>query len=235
MVKLMPQLITSSDSSDYIKTTKYTTYHHDIFLDDQITLPKSYRDVLSILFSAADNDSISIIINSEGGDLDSALAIVDGLKITKAFTTAIITGACLSAASIISMYCHNVVVMENSYVMIHTASFGAHGSSGNVKAHTEFTVKRIEAILQEAYDHFLTKDEINKVKNGAELWFDSSQVKSRYLNRIKFFRKSLLIETKEPEMKVKRQKGTKLDEAQEETGKQIILLDDIEDTEDSNG
>ena len=125
--------------------------------------------------------------------------------------------------------------MENSYVMIHTASFGAHGSSGNVKAHTEFTVKRIEAILQEAYDHFLTKDEINKVKNGAELWFDSSQVKSRYLNRIKFFRKSLLIETKEPEMKVKRQKGTKLDEAQEETGKQIILLDDIEDTEDSNG
>ena len=132
------------------------------------------------------DDTITIFINSNGGHLDTALAVVEGLKATQAGVTAVIIGACHSAASIISMYCHEVAVLDNAYSMVHTASFGASGSTGNVKAHTEFTVRQVEKLLNDTYEGFLTKEELASVKTGVELWFDADEIRTRMASRVKF-------------------------------------------------
>lgn len=178
--------ILSTKSNNYINTSERSTRHHDIYLDGEITEPANYRELISLLFNACEDDTILIFINSTGGQLDTATAIVEGLKATGAHVTGIIVGACHSAASIISMYCHDVIVTDNAYSMVHTASFGSSGSAGNVKAHTEFTVRQVEKLLNDTYEGFLTKDELTKIKAGVEMWFDAEEIKSRMHNRIKY-------------------------------------------------
>lgn len=176
-------------NGDFIKSSENVSQHHDVFLDSVIGEPPEYRELIALLFNAGEYDTFNIFINSDGGHLDTALAIVEGLKATNAHVTAILIGACHSAASIISMYCHEVAVLDSAYSMVHTASFGYDGNTGNVKAHTEFTVKQVEKLLNDTYDGFLTKEELAKVKTGVELWFSSEDIRSRMTSRVKFLNK----------------------------------------------
>ena len=179
----------------YINTTTHTFQHHDVFIDGEIVESSEYRELLAILFNSGEQDTINIFINSSGGNLDTALAIVEGLKSTFATVTAVIIGACHSAASIISMYCHEVAVLDNAYSMIHTASFGSSGNTSNVKSHTEFTVRQVEKLLNETYEGFLTKEELIKIKQGIELWFDSEDIRKRMESRVKHLESKLKKET----------------------------------------
>lgn len=178
-------LLGQNKNQQYITTTENNFRHYDVFIDSEIEEPSEYRELISILFNAGEMDTINIFINSGGGNLDTALAIVEGLKNTSAKVTALIIGACHSAASIISMYCHEVAVLDNAYSMVHTASFGSSGNTSNVKSHTEFTVSQVEKLLNDTYEGFLTKEELAKVKSGVELWFDADQIRKRVLSRVK--------------------------------------------------
>ena len=179
-------LLQAKSNDQYINSIEKTVHHHDVFLDGDIQEPSNYRELLALLFNAGEEDSINIFINSPGGHLDTALAVVEGLKSTQAHVTAVLIGECHSAASIISMYCHEVAVLDNAYSMIHTASFGAAGSTGNVKAHTEFRVKQVDKLLSDTYEGFLNKEELHRVKQGVELWFDSDEIRKRMESRVKF-------------------------------------------------
>lgn len=179
-------LLKQNKQNEYISMNERTARHYDVFLDSNIEEPSEYRELLSILFNASEDDTVNIFINSNGGHLDTALAIVEGLKSTSARVTAVIIGACHSAASIISMYCHEVAVLDNAYSMVHTASYGTAGNTGNVKAHTEFTTRQVEKLLNETYEGFLNKEELVKVKQGVELWFDADEIRSRMEHRVQF-------------------------------------------------
>ena len=176
-------LINLLKGDSYINTVSQTFLRHDVFLDGPIGDPSEYRELISLLFNAGEGDTINIIINSEGGQLDTAMAIIEGLKNTAAHVTAVLVGACHSAASIISMYCDEVVVLESAYSMVHTASFGSAGTAGNVKSHTEFIAKQVDKILAETYEGFLSKDELSKVRSGVEMWFDAAEIKKRMVGR----------------------------------------------------
>ena len=179
-------LLANQKNDEYITTIEKTVHRHDVFLDTDIGDPANYRELLALLFNCTEDDTVNLFINSHGGQLDTALAIVEGLKTTKAHVVAIIIGACHSAASIITMYCHEVAVLDNAYSMVHTASFGAQGNTGNVKAHTEFTIRQVEKLLNETYEGFLTKEELVKIKSGVEMWFDADEIRKRMVSRVKF-------------------------------------------------
>lgn len=167
----------------HINTIESTSRIHEVFLDSDIEEPGRYRELISILINAAPNDKIHLFINCNGGNLDSAGAIISGILSSQAEVSAFLMGACHSAASLIAMYCHAVHVYDTGYMMIHTASFGSSGNTPTVKAHTDFTVKQCEKLMVDAYEGFLSKDEIDKVLNGIELWFNADQIKPRLRKR----------------------------------------------------
>jgi len=191
------ELLGSPKSQQYINTTETSMRHHDVYIDKEIEEPSEYRELISILFNATENDTVNMFINSPGGQLSSALAIVEGLKMTAAEVTAVIIGECHSAASIISMYCDRVAVLDSAHSMVHTASFGSMGSTGNVKSHTDFTVRQVEKLLHETYEGFLNKEELAKVKQGVELWFDADEIRSRMATRIKLLETKIKKQSKE--------------------------------------
>lgn len=191
-------------NSDYINTNTVTSNHHNVFLDCEIGEPAEYRELITILFEANQGDTVQLYINSDGGHLDSALAIIEGLKNTEAHVAAIIMGACHSAASFIAMYCHEVVVLDSAHTMIHTATFGSVGMTGNVKSHTDFTVRRVEKLINETYRGFLSEDEIVKVKSGMELWFDSEEIRTRMSKRAAYLEKEIRDRTESPKKEKKK-------------------------------
>ena len=167
----------------HINTIESVYRTHEVFLDSTIDEPNKYRELIYLLINAGENDKIHLFINSNGGHLDTAGAIISGILSSRAEVTAFLMGATHSAASLISLYCHAVHVYDTAYMMIHTASFGSSGNTPTVKAHTDFTIKQCEKLMLDAYEGFLTKAEMDKVLNGLELWFNAEEIKPRLKKR----------------------------------------------------
>jgi ATP-dependent protease ClpP protease subunit len=111
------------------------------------------------------------------------MAIIEGIKHCQAEVTGVLMGETHSGGSMIAMYCHNLAVLDSAQMMVHHASFGSYGSAGNVKTHSAFVVKRVEEIIDEAYEGFLTPEEIQELKKGVELWFDAPEIRARMERR----------------------------------------------------
>jgi len=162
-----------------IRTTEQKVCSHQIFLDEDIGAPSKYRDLINLLYMANEDDQVNIFVNSSGGFLSSAMAIIEAIKGSSAKVRAIITGECHSAASIIALHCHEILVTDSAHMMIHTANYGAGGNTHVVKKHVDFSTSHINKIIHQTYDGFLTPEELVEVNKGVEMWFDSSQIKHR--------------------------------------------------------
>jgi len=180
------ELIQQENFSSMIKTHKQPVSVHTVFFDEDIGSPSTYRELIHLLYLAEEFDQFIFIINSSGGDLDGALSIIEACKATNANVRAIITGKCHSAASIIALNCNDVMVTESAHSLIHTASYGAYGSTGQVKSNVDFSTKQIKQILENTYGGFLTPTEILDVHKGVEFWFDAKEIKKRLENKSKF-------------------------------------------------
>lgn len=177
-------LLNNLTNNVHINAVTASVTTHEVFLDMDIEDPHKYRNLISLLINAQANDRIHLYINSNGGNLDTAIAIINAMLVCQAEITGFIMGACHSAASIITMYCHNVHVFETAYMMIHTASFGNFGNTTTVKTQTDFTVEQVEKLLDDAYKGFLDNKEMKEVKQGIELWYDSEEIRRRLKKRV---------------------------------------------------
>ena len=179
----VPSLLSGLVNNVHINTIESVYRTHEVFIDSEIEEPSKYRELISVLINAGPDDKVHLFINSNGGHLDTAGAIISGILSSQAEVTAFLMGATHSAASLISMYCHAVHVYDTAYMMIHTASFGSSGNTPTVKAHTDFTIKQCEKLMKDAYEGFLTEDELKKVLNGIELWYNAEEIKPRLKKR----------------------------------------------------
>jgi ATP-dependent protease ClpP protease subunit len=59
-----------------IRTSTQQMSTHLVFLDEDITSPGNYRDVIHCLATCGENDNVNILINSSGGRADSAWSIM---------------------------------------------------------------------------------------------------------------------------------------------------------------
>ena len=177
-------LLNNLTNNVHINAVTASVTTHEVFLDMDIEDPHKYRNLISLLINSPATDRIHLYINSNGGNLDTAIAIINAMMVCQAEITGFIMGACHSAASIISMYCHNIHVFETAYMMIHTASFGNFGNTSTVKTQTDFTVQQVEKLLDDAYKGFLDKKELTEVKQGLELWYDSEEIRKRLKKRV---------------------------------------------------
>jgi len=193
-----------------IKAIEKKSYIYEVHLDQDISEPENYRELISALFNAGPDDRFHVYINSCGGYLSSCGAIVEGMKNTQATVCAILVGNTHSAASIITMYCDEVLVLDYASMMVHTAQYGTYGFVGNVKAHSDFEHKQSIRILNEAYSGFLTEEEMLKVQDGVEMWFDAEEIRQRINNRKNWIEAKLGIQGEEtPEQKPRTRRSKK--------------------------
>lgn len=171
-----------SNHLPYFESTK-TNRSIKIFLDESIREPKYYRTVLQGIDSLSEGDLLIININSYGGHLDGAIALINAIDNTEADVHVIIEGVAASAASLIALAAPSISVSPYASMMVHSATFGAFGKQSDVISHASFVDKQVRNLMQSAYKDFLSDKELEEVIMGKELWFTSEDIVLRLEKR----------------------------------------------------
>lgn len=94
----------------------------------------SAKDFDAALKALGDASQIALRVNSPGGDVYDALAIFNMLKAHPARVTARVDGIAASAASLVVMAADEIVMPENSFLLIHEPQMAAFGDAADLLA-----------------------------------------------------------------------------------------------------
>ena len=184
----------------YFESTK-TNRCIKVYLDENIKEAKYYRSWLQSVDSLSEGDLILININSYGGQLDGAIAIINAIQNTDADVHASIEGVAASAASLIALAAPSISVSPYATMMVHSATFGAFGKQSDVISHASFVDKQVRTLMYSVYKDFLTDKELEEVIMGKEMWFDSEEIVRRLELRAELQEKRAKAEAKSAKLK----------------------------------
>lgn len=163
------------------QTYRYITIPLDAAIENDISI---YRDCIEEIKDANEGDVVEIIINTDGGSLQTALAIITAIEESEAEVIANIEGMAASAGSLIALHCHGFKINPYSTMFIHAESFGSIGKRHEVKTQVEFNLKWVEKIIRDTYKYFLTEEEIELVLEGRDMYFDADEIQERLTRKI---------------------------------------------------
>lgn len=162
-----------------VLSKSYTSTVLDLYLDSEIGSPDKYREIYHALSNAGHQDYIVLHVNSVGGRMDAGLQIINHIRNCKAKVVGVLHVECASMASAILLACDEWEINDFSTMMIHSCSYGAIGKQSDVHNRVQFTTKFNEKFIRKNYTGFLSEEEIQKVLEGADLYFDSDEITKR--------------------------------------------------------
>lgn len=165
-------------SSDLVEINSITINQYVVNIDGEIKSPSVYRQVFSVLQKATIRDVVIFRINSPGGEVDTAVQIVNMIQNCQAMCIAEVYSA-YSAASVITLACDEIRVMKYSSMMIHNINLGLFGKVNEIASHGNFINAWGNSFIRKIYSGFLTKTEIDSVLSGTDFWFMEEDIKKR--------------------------------------------------------
>lgn len=134
----------------------------------------SARSVISQLDQAGSED-VTLHINSGGGDVFEAVAIVAAIKQHKGRVTASIEGLAASAASVISCAAEECTIYEGSFVMVHDPWAFATGDAESLRDVADRLDKTRDSIASQYASK--TGRDVEEMKGlmADETWMDASE------------------------------------------------------------
>jgi len=167
LVELLPPKNTKSKPVSVL----YTFY-----LSGEIEDSKKYVEWFDIIRSASERDIIRIHINSQGGDLFTAIQFMRVMAESDAMIIASVEGACMSAATMIFLSADSFEISEHSVFMFHNYSSMIAGKGGELYDNITHERKWSEKIMRQVYKNFLTNDEIKAILENKDIWMDCEEV-----------------------------------------------------------
>ena len=152
---------------------------YTIHFSQEFDHPSYYDEVVSLLLSAEESDSIIFVINNFGGRVDTLNSILNALAITKATVTGFLVGQGCSCASVLFLACHNWMVGDNTTLMIHEQSFFVGGKASETKKQHEHYQKQNDRFIREVYQFFLSDSEIESCLKGEDYYFEDHEIRER--------------------------------------------------------
>lgn len=190
------------------------------YLDENIKQPSYYRNLVHAVENLSEDDVLHLSINSYGGQLDSAIAIIGAMQRTEAHVHCSIDGMAASAASLIALAAPSLSIAPMASMMIHAATFGTFGTQSSVVSHASFVDKKVKDIMQEIYKDFLSQKELDEVFMGAEIWLTADEIFERLEKRSEIQEKRYMKEQRELQKSLK---GKKTNPKKVNSSEEIVL------------
>ena len=156
---------------------------YDFYLTGNIGDSKEYQDWNQIMRSATENDAIVIHINSNGGEIFTAIQLMRSMGDSQATICASVEGMCMSAATLIFLCADVVEVSEHSHFMFHTYSSGNWGKGSEQLQGVMADDKWARHLFNQVYKGFLKPQEIKDLIDGKDLWMNPAEVNKRLAQR----------------------------------------------------
>lgn len=160
-----------------------TIYH--FYLTDPIEEVDKYIDMIHVLKTAEQHDTIFIYLNTEGGYLKTAVQIMSAIRQSNATVITCLEGEVCSAGTMIFLAADKYLVSPNCTFMIHNYSGGVAGKGNEIAAQANYRGEYANQLMRDVYKDFLTEDEIKSVIEGKDMWLNSDQVIDRLGNKAK--------------------------------------------------
>lgn len=170
--------------------------HCSVRLTTSITTPEDYQEVLEVLSDAGRLDTITFYLHGGGGQGDSMVALINGIKATKAHTVAVVQGDVQSAHAALAISMDEMQVGDNLFFMFHRSSL--YGKDKEIcdqyKDKTDRTQSLEDkckavmaaqtnidvAIAKVLYSRYLTDAEVARVLAGNDVIIESDDMKNRH-------------------------------------------------------
>lgn len=142
-----------------------------------------YLPLKSVLDSTGSGDVVTILLNSNGGDLTTALTVSQWIKEANATVVAQLGPENSSAATMIPLFCDFVEVGRWSSFMIHSVCYQTgRDTQKRISDFVNFSDKYLKDVFTDVYNGFLTKEEIdNIIDNSKEMWMGPKEIYERML------------------------------------------------------
>jgi ATP-dependent protease ClpP protease subunit len=143
-----------------------------------------HMEEIEAMTNAGENDTIILHMRGcPGGSMDTLLVFANLLVTTTARTIAVIEGYNASAATMLPLLCQHHEVTPYAGFMCHTAQSGEFGAVGNVERAAVFNAQRCHEFLEDIYSGFFEPNEIQKLKDGIEIYLNADEIQERLERR----------------------------------------------------
>jgi len=159
---------------------------HRVYINTYLEGPETFSEILGLLATAPDTDTIIFIINNGGGFLSSLLQIRDAISRCACPVVAEIAGTVASAATMLALSCDDIYVADHTTFMIHNFSGGSIGKGGEIRTEVPHLLATTDAVFKEVYHKFLTKKEIKRVLQDRDIYLTSQEVRERFAKVIQY-------------------------------------------------
>lgn len=138
-----------------------------------------------MLDEAGDIDEVRMSINSAGGDVFSAIAIVNQLRAKGCRSIAYVDGLAASAASVLAISADETIMRAGAFLMIHNSWSIAIGDVETMKAAAQ-QLEKVDGTIAKMYARASEKEEEEIVAlMAAETWMDDKEaVKEGFADRV---------------------------------------------------
>ncbi len=151
----------------------------DFYLLGSIGEASEYIEWFHKIRNARPTDIINIHINCPGGNLFTTVQFLQVLSECKAHINMNVTGACMSAATLIFLQGDDFVINEHSAFLFHNYSGGMIGKGGEMYSNVIHDRKWSEKLFRSQYEDFLTVEEISNLVDDKDIWMDANTVVER--------------------------------------------------------
>jgi ATP-dependent protease ClpP protease subunit len=158
----------------------------EAYITNAIEEPCLYNELCYLIKNSAAGTTIYININTPGGIIDSAFMIANAISHSKATVVGVLSGTVASAGTLIAMACHELEVSPHVSFMIHNYSGGMAGKGHEMKARQKFTDDHLNDAFTSFYSGFLSKEEMEKVIEGTDIWMTTAEVVTRWEERVAY-------------------------------------------------
>lgn len=152
-------------------------------INDDFTDVSQFAQLVDYLDNAQEGDIAHIRLSTNGGALHAIIPLIEAMRNTDAYIAMHVESDTASAGTILMMLAHEVYVNPYTTIMIHTASYGFYGHSGNMDANVSHSTKAIERLVNEVYVGFLSPNEIARVLDGKEFYLTAEEAMDRFAKR----------------------------------------------------
>lgn len=155
----------------------------DVYLSEAIDAPEKYAKLVSFLRSVTQLDEVRFYINCPGGRVDAGLQLLNAIQDCEAHVVMILDGEAYSMAAYFMFAGDEIVVNDNSMLMIHNYSGGQIGKGGDLLNSAEAYNKLSKKLMKKYFSGFLTEQEMADVLNGKDMYLDPEEMAERIKNR----------------------------------------------------
>lgn len=152
----------------------------DLTLNGTVFDCQATDEVVASIQGAAEDYSLDI--NSPGGDVFAGLTIVNAIQNNGHKATANVHVMAASIAAIIALACDEVVVDENSVIMLHNCWTSADGNKEELQNAVE-AMKRVDAIQRNILAaHCRDIDKVSAAMDAGDFWMTADEAAEYFDN-----------------------------------------------------